>query len=130
MLPRRSHLAAALLLAVYAAACRRSAQKTLPPIGDFPGAPVVIISIDTLRADHLPLFGYKAVETPNIDALRRDGILFTNAWSHVPLTLPSHVALLTGQLPADNGVRDNLGYRVAARGTSLPELLHANGYAT
>jgi len=102
----------------------------LPAIGDFPGAPVVIISIDTLRADHLPLFGYKSVETPNIDALRRDGILFTSAWSHVPLTLPSHVTLLTGALPAENGVRDNIGYRVTSRGSSLPELLHANGYAT
>ena len=114
----------------YFAACRRPAEQVLPRIGDFPNAPVVIISIDTLRADHLPVFGYKSVETPNIDALRRDGILFTNAWSHVPLTLPSHVTLLTGQLPADNGVRDNLGYRIASRGTSLPEILHNNGYST
>jgi len=126
---RRSWFATAVLV-VCLAACRRSHEQSLPKIGDFPGAPVIVISIDTLRADHLPLFGYKSVETPNIDALRRDGILFTNAWSHVPLTLPSHATLLTGQLPADNGVRDNLGYRVVSRGTSLPEVLHANGYAT
>lgn len=130
MRPRASRLAVAVLLLLATAGCGRRGEQQLPRIGDFPGAPVVIISIDTLRADHLPLFGYKSVETPNIDALRRDGILFTNAWSHVPLTLPSHVSLLTGQLPAENGVRDNLGYRVAAQGTSLPELLHANGYAT
>ncbi len=111
--------------------CRRSdAPQRLAAIGAFPSAPVIVISIDTLRADHLPLFGYKAVETPNIDALRRDGILFTSAWSHVPLTLPSHLTMLTGTLPIDTGVRDNIGYRFAAHGSSLPELLHANGYAT
>jgi choline-sulfatase len=119
-------IAAAALLA----ACRRPAEQRLPAAGSFPNAPVVIISIDTLRADHLPLFGYKSVQTPHIDALRRDGILFTNAWSHVPLTLPSHTTLLTGLLPAENGVRDNIGYQVRSNGRSLPELLHANGYAT
>lgn len=125
----RSFRIAAALTVVLLAACRRP-EHTLSPVGEFPGAPVIVISIDTLRADHLPLFGYKNVETPNIDALRRDGVLFTNAWSHVPLTLPSHVTLLTGALPAENGVRDNIGYRLESRGTSLPELLHANGYAT
>jgi len=126
----RSRLAAVMVLAATLAACRHRTESRLPSIGTFPDAPVIIISIDTLRADHLPLFGYKSVETPNIDALRRDGILFTNAWSHVPLTLPSHVTLLTGQLPAENGVRDNLGYRLTSHGTSLPEILHANGYST
>ena len=125
----RSLRIAAAVIAVLLTACRRP-EHALPSVAEFPGAPVIIISIDTLRADHLPLFGYKSVETPNIDALRRDGILYTNAWSHVPLTLPSHVTLLTGALPAENGVRDNIGYRLASRGTSLPELLHANGYAT
>jgi len=116
----RSRLAAVMVLAATLAACRHRTESRLPSIGTFPDAPVIIISIDTLRADHLPLFGYKSVETPNIDALRRDGMLFTNAWSHVPLTLPSHVTLLTGQLPAENGVRDNLGYRLTSRGTSTP----------
>ncbi|HEY4639904.1 MAG TPA: sulfatase-like hydrolase/transferase [Thermoanaerobaculia bacterium] len=125
---RSLRIAAAFIL-VLLSACRRP-EHALPAAGEFPGAPVIIISIDTLRADHLPLFGYKAVETPNIDALRRDGILFTNAWSHVPLTLPSHVTLLTGTLPAENGVRDNIGYSLTSRGASLPEVLHANGYAT
>jgi choline-sulfatase len=125
---RRSLFAAAVVVCL--TACRQPAEQALPTIGDFPNAPVIIISIDTLRADHLPVFGYHSVETPNIDALRRDGILFTNAWSHVPLTLPSHATLLTGQLPAENGVRDNLGYRITSRGTSLPEILHANGYST
>ena len=128
--PMRSLVSIGIATLVLLTACRRAAEAKLPAIGEFPAAPVIIISIDTLRADHLPVFGYKAVETPNIDALRNDGILFTSAWSQVPLTLPSHVSLLTGMLPAESGVRDNIGYKIAARGTSLPELLHANGYAT
>jgi arylsulfatase A-like enzyme len=71
---------------------------------------VIIISIDTLRADHLPAYGYKQVETPAIDGFRRDAVLFENAYAEVPLTLPSHMVMLTGSLPPDNGVRDNIGY--------------------
>src|SRR5688572_1330303 len=77
----------------------------------FQGAPVIIISIDTLRADRLPSYGYGKVQTPNIDGLRRDAILFENAYSHCPMTLPSHVSMLTGLLPTEHEVRNNLGYR-------------------
>src|SRR5919201_5499195 len=52
--------------------------------------PVVLISIDTLRADHLPVYGYKRVATPNIDALAADSTVFDHAWSHTPQTLPAH----------------------------------------
>ena len=92
--------------------------------------PVILISIDTLRSDHLPAYGYKAVDTPNIDALRADSILFQRAWSHVPLTLPSHASMLTGMLPADTGVRDNVGFRLSESIPTLQELLKKNGYAT
>lgn len=95
-----------------------------------PGAPVVLISIDTLRADHLPAYGYKGVETPNLDALRKDSVLFENAYSHVPLTLPSHVSIFTGLLPPQNGVRDNLGYALAGSTPTLASTLKAGGYAT
>jgi choline-sulfatase len=94
------------------------------------GTPVVLISIDTLRSDHLPAYGYKGVETPAIDALRRDSILYERAYSHVPLTLPSHVSLLSGQLPTVHGVRDNAGYRVPESGPWLPAALRERGYAT
>ncbi len=77
----------------------------------FPGAPVIIISIDTLRSDRLPAYGYSKVDTPAIDALAADGILFERAYSNVPLTLPSHASILTGLLPHEHGVRNNLGYR-------------------
>jgi tetratricopeptide (TPR) repeat protein len=97
----------------------------------FPKAPLVLISIDTLRADHLPAYGYRAVETPHLDRLRRDSILFEHAYSHVPLTLPAHVSLLTGLLPFEHGVRDNLGYRLDAKAhPTLTTLLKAQGYAT
>ena len=75
--------------------------------------PVILISIDTLRSDHLPAYGYKNIETPAIDALRKDSVLFEHAYSNVPLTLPSHISLLTGLLPGENGVRDNVGFRLA-----------------
>jgi arylsulfatase A-like enzyme/Tfp pilus assembly protein PilF len=92
--------------------------------------PVILISIDTLRSDHLPAYGYKGIATPNIDALRADSILYERAYSHVPLTLPSHTSILTGMLPADHGVRDNVGYRLSDSIPTVQELLKKNGYAT
>jgi choline-sulfatase len=105
--------------------------RTMPPQLEFPGAPVVLVSIDTLRADRLPAYGYTKVETPNIDALARDSILFENAYSHCPLTLPSHLSLLTGLLPAEHGVRANLGYRFDADAhPTLARTLRKHGYAS
>ncbi len=98
-----------------------------------PGAPppIVLISIDTLRADRLPAYGYQPGATPAIDRLARDGIVFEGAWSHSPLTMPSHASILSGLLPPDHGVRDNIGYRFdSAAVPYLPRLLRAAGYAT
>jgi tetratricopeptide (TPR) repeat protein len=86
--------------------------------------------VDTLRADHLPVYGYKGVETPAIDALARDAIVFDEAISQVPLTLPSHASLFTGLLPFQNGVRDNVGYRLSKDHATLASSLSARGYAT
>lgn len=100
------------------------------------GTPVILISIDTLRADHVPAYGYKGVETPALDALRQDGILYERAYAVTPLTFPSHSSLLTGVLPAQHGVRDNVGYRLDAAKIEkgelpyLPEILKKAGYAT
>src|SRR6188472_597653 len=89
-----------------------------------PATPVILISIDTLRSDHLPAYGYKGVETPNLDRFRKDAILFEQAFSHVPLTFPSHVTMLTGLLPAGSGVRDNIGFRFdPAAQPTLPGVL-------
>src|SRR5580765_874015 len=96
-----------------------------------PRPPVILISIDTLRADHLPAYGYRAIRTPAIDALARDGIVYRNAWSHCPLTLPSHLSILTGLLPPEHGVRDNAGYRFDGDAhPTVAGLLRARGYRT
>jgi len=94
------------------------------------GTPVILISIDTLRADHLPAYGYRDVETPNLNALRQDSTLFENAYCQVPLTLPSHAVILTGLLPYQNGVRDNMGFRLSPSVPTLATILKKAGYAT
>ncbi len=117
------------LAAVVTGGCGGAGQQTTEEA--FAGAPVVLISIDTLRSDRLPAYGYTAVETPAIDAFRRDAILFERAYSHYPLTFPSHVSLLTGTLPPDNGARDNVGYRLKEGfAPYLPRVLKDAGYAT
>ncbi|MEA2563471.1 MAG: hypothetical protein QOH06_4975 [Acidobacteriota bacterium] len=118
---RGTVIAAALL----ATACGRDDSP-----GRFAGAPVILISVDTLRADHLPAYGYRQVETPNIDGLRRDSVLFERVYSHCPMTLPSHVSMFTGSLPTENGVRNNIGYRFeGAKLRTLAEELRERGYA-
>jgi len=120
----RAQLIALLLVA---AACSRRESTS----ATFPKASVILISIDTLRADHLPLYGYKDVETPNIDALAKEGIVFDTVWSQCPLTLPSHISMLTGLLPTTHGVRNNLGFRYdASKFPALSQILQRNGYTT
>jgi arylsulfatase A-like enzyme/tetratricopeptide (TPR) repeat protein len=99
--------------------------------GSGAGNPVILVSIDTLRSDRLPDYGHAAVRTPAISALAADGVLYERAYSHVPLTLPSHITMFTGEFPGASGVRDNLGYRFdASRHPYLPKLLQAAGYRT
>src|SRR5213592_742240 len=79
-------IALAFAVAAAAAACGRQPP---PAAADrFPGAPVVLISIDTLRADHLPVYGYRSGSTPTIDRLASGGLVFDTAYSQCPLTLP------------------------------------------
>ncbi|HEX8619844.1 MAG TPA: sulfatase-like hydrolase/transferase [Thermoanaerobaculia bacterium] len=115
------------LLVAFSGACRRGAEEKVAASA---GAPVIVISIDTLRADHLPAYGYTAVQTPALDALRRDSILYTNAYSHAPLTLPSHVSMLTGLLPDTHKVRNNIGYRLDTNVPTIPKMLKSAGYET
>ena len=93
-------------------------------------ANVLLLTIDTLRPDHLGCYGYKSVKTPNIDRLARNGILFTNAYSPVPLTLPSHVSIMTGQYPIRHGVHNNGIYVLSNSADTLAEILRNNGYKT
>ncbi|HET9373306.1 MAG TPA: sulfatase-like hydrolase/transferase, partial [Vicinamibacterales bacterium] len=92
-----------------------------------PGA-IVLVSIDTLRADRLPLYGYASGRTPRLDALARESVVFEKAYAHAPQTLPSHASMLTGLLPFDHGVRDNLGFTLGADHPMLQERLKAAGY--
>ena len=107
--------------------CRNTVERAAP---QFEGAPVIIISIDTLRADRLPMFGYDRVATPHLDKLRADAILYRNAYTHAPLTLPAHASLLTGVLPNEHGVRNNVGYALSEQYPTLQRSLKAKGYAT
>lgn len=90
---------------------------------------IILITVDTLRADHLGCYGYRIGSTPVIDGLAKEGIQFTNATTHVPLTLPSHYSILTGTFPFYHGVRDNS--RGAVGGPPLiSELLRQKGHRT
>src|SRR5437764_9453275 len=74
---------------------------------------LLLITIDTVRADHLGCYGYKQARTPNLDALAGQSLFFENAISSVPLTLPSHTTLLTGLYPFHHEVHDNAGVLAA-----------------
>ena len=127
------------LLAIFAAVACGPAETTSEKSGGSsevgvsprPGSPVVLISIDTLRSDRLPAYGYRDGFTPNLDRLVADGVLFEHAYTHSPLTLPAHASVMTGLLPYEHGVRNNLGYRFRAGShDTLSELLSAAGYST
>lgn len=96
----------------------------------FKNVPVIFIVIDTLRSDHLPVYGYDKVKTPAFDAFAKDSLLFEHAYSQIPLTLPSHASMFTGNLPPTHGVRDNTGYALKPEAETLAERLRAEGYAT
>src|SRR5207302_3515775 len=91
---------------------------------------VILITIDTVRADHLGCYGAKNVQTPTLDALARDGIVFERAISQVPLTWPSHAAILTGLYPFQNGVQDFTGQPLDPRFRSVAQAFKEHGYAT
>ncbi|MGA2072161.1 MAG: sulfatase-like hydrolase/transferase [Terriglobia bacterium] len=98
-----------------------------PPLEKPPS--VILISIDTLRADHLSSYGYTAVATHNIDALAKGGTLFSEVGSQVPLTFPSHVSLFTSTYPFFNGNEDN-GETLSLNAIPLAALLKSHGYRT
>ena len=111
-----------LATAILLTACQGDGEPPAARGTDVPeGTPIILISIDTLRADRL---------------LAREGITFEHAYSHIPLTLPSHASLLTGLLPPEHGLRDNIGYRLDPEQVAsgevpfLPRLLKGRGYAT
>jgi len=91
---------------------------------------VLLITIDTVRADHVGAYGGTKVETPTIDGLARKGVLFEHAYSQVPLTLASHTSLLTGTFPFHNGVQDFTGQPLKPEIRSVAQSLQMQGYET
>src|SRR6185436_16662687 len=121
-------IVASLALAALTAACSRAEA----PPARTPATPisVVVVTIDTLRADRIGIYGAKNVETPNIDRLAREGAWSSHSTAHVPLTRPSHVSIFSGRYPAEHGIRDNVAPTLAPEVPLLAEQFQRAGFAT
>jgi choline-sulfatase len=91
---------------------------------------VLVITVDTLRADHLPAYGYKKLTTPAISRLADEGVRFESAFTPAPLTLPAHSSAFTGMQPFRHGVRDNGGFYLDPQRPTLASTLKAHGFQT
>jgi arylsulfatase A-like enzyme/Flp pilus assembly protein TadD len=109
-----------------------AAFATLRLVGDYgpTGWNLVLVSVDTLRADHLSSYGATFLRTPHIDRLASEGLLYENVSTVAPTTLPSHASLFTGLTPVVHGVRDNVGFYLDDRFTTLAAHLKGQGYET
>ncbi|HWZ82003.1 MAG TPA: sulfatase-like hydrolase/transferase [Terriglobales bacterium] len=105
-------------------------RKPVPQGKSQPGTNVILITIDTLRADHVGCYGAQSVKTPTLDGLALDGVVFEHAISQVPLTWPSHAVILTGTYPFQNGVQDFTGQPLAPQFRSVAQAFQRAGYAT
>lgn len=105
-------------------------QRETGARADLRGANVLLVTIDTLRADRLGSYGSRAGLTPTLDALAAQGARFDRAWSHAPVTLPAHASILTGRLPPHHGVRNNGSFRLGPEPRTLAEHLKQAGYRT
>lgn len=110
--------------------CRRAEPLIDLAPGSARGANVVLITLDTVRADHLGCYGRVPSVTPNLDRLCAQGLRFANAVSPAPVTLPAHTSLLTGLTPPHHGVRYNAEFPAAQHNRTLAEDLHEAGYFT
>jgi arylsulfatase A-like enzyme/Flp pilus assembly protein TadD len=93
-------------------------------------ANILLITLDTTRADRIGAYGYAKATTPNIDALAESGVVFRQAYAPVPITLPSHCSILTGTYPPSHQVRINGSYFLAPQVLTLPEVLKDAGFET
>jgi arylsulfatase A-like enzyme/tetratricopeptide (TPR) repeat protein len=129
---RATIVVAVLVVAIGGAAAwlwPRRETPSLPQFSSTPDQNVLLITIDTLRADALGVYGGRAA-TPVLDRLAQEGMRFTFAHAHAVMTLPSHTSILTGRYPFEHGVRDNAGYRVPDSAITLAELARESGRAT
>ena len=123
-------LLALLLLAALVSASE--AQKATPkaPSHSVVRPNLLLVTIDTLRPDHLHCYGYDQIETPTIDSLAADGIRFEQAYTPIPITLPSHTVMLTGTYPMMSGMHDFSGNDLSPEQATLATVLRARGYDT
>lgn len=98
--------------------------------GEARGFNVLLVTLDTVRADRLGCYGHESAETPTLDSLVARGVRFDDAVTSVPVTLPSHATILTGLSPLSHGVRDNGRYRLANEHVTIAEVLSSHGYDT
>ena len=91
---------------------------------------VLVITIDTLRADHLACYGYKQIRTPNVDSLAADGVRFEHAYTPVPVTLPAHTVIFTGTYPMLSGMHDFAANKLNPTQPTLASVLKEHGYTT
>ena len=125
---RRGWITACLLLAL--TACRRDTPDSAPDTSASTSArSLVVITIDTLRADRVGAYGDAAARTPALDGLAARGALFTSAFAVAPITLPSHASLFTGRYPAGHGARHN-GMRIDLAVPTLADTLTRSGFST
>ncbi len=117
------------LIALLAPSTRSGLPEQLTT-GSAAGFNVLVITLDTTRADRLGCYGYGAAETPVLDALAAEGVRFTDAVTAVPVTLPAHATIFTGLDPPNHGVRNNGEFRLGAGHTTLAEVLGDQGYET
>jgi arylsulfatase A-like enzyme/Tfp pilus assembly protein PilF len=110
----------------------RGGVRTSQPIasGALRGYNVLLVTVDTLRADHVGAYGSARGLTPTLDRLASEGLRFDIVYAHVPMTLPSHTTIMTGTLPLTNGVRDNGSFRFDGARPTLAGVLKASGYET
>jgi len=106
------------------------ANRVAAERGALRGFNVLVVTLDTTRADRLGCYGNPDIDTPNLDALAQNGILFTDAMAPGPTTLPSHSSIFTGQYPYHHGARNNGLFRLNEDATTLAEVLTAEGYDT
>jgi len=119
--------AVAVLLLATLAACTPGGSSSGPR---YPGANVLLVTIDTLRADRLGSYGYAPAHTPRLDRLAHEGVRFAQAISPMPMTLPSHTSLMTARYPYETGVRDNADFEIDADIEMLAESFQQAGYDT
>jgi arylsulfatase A-like enzyme/Tfp pilus assembly protein PilF len=108
----------------------RSTQKTADKALPLKPFNVVVVTVDTLRPDHLHCYGYAEIETPNLDGLAQRGVLFENAVAQTPLTPPSHASIFTGQNPNVHNVRNTGGFVLQSSSHPLARVLHEQGWET